>query len=119
MDKFISAKSQAKLRQDILESDGNEVFCIGRTDAEQVVVAVEILARGNREAVPAILQACRPGDVIIHNHPSGHLEPSEPDLAIAGNLGSLGVGFYIVNNQVNKVYRVVEAFKPTQNATVE
>jgi ATP-dependent DNA helicase DinG len=119
MDKFLSEKSQAKLRQDILESDGNEVFCIGRTDAEQLVVDVEILARGNREAVPAILQACRPGDVIIHNHPSGQLQPSEPDLAIAGNLGAMGVGFYIVNNQVNKVYRVVEAFKPTQNATVE
>jgi ATP-dependent DNA helicase DinG len=119
MDKFLSVKSQEKLRQEILDSGGNEVFCIGQTDAEQVVVDVEILARGNREAVPAILQACRPGDVIIHNHPSGHLEPSEPDLAIAGNLGSMGVGFYIVNNKVSKVYRVVEAFKPTEKATVE
>ena len=31
----------------------------------------------------------------------------------------MGVGFYIVNNQVNKIYRVVEAFKPAENATVE
>ena len=119
MDKFLSAKSQEKLRLEILESGGNEVFCIGQTDTDQLVVDVEILARGSRDAVPAILQACRPGDVIIHNHPSGHLEPSEPDLSIAGNLGSMGVGFYIVNNQVSKLYRVVEAFKPTENATVE
>ena len=119
MDKFLSTKSQAKLRQEILESGGNEVFCIGHTDAEQVVVDLEVLARGNREAVPAILQACRPGDVIIHNHPSGRLEPSDPDLAIAGNLGSLGVGFYIVDNRVKKIYRVVEAFKPAQATTVE
>ncbi len=119
MDKFLSEKSQEKLRQEILESGGNEVFCIGQTDTNQLVVEVEILARGSRDAVPAILKSCRPGDVIIHNHPSGHLEPSEPDLAIAGNLGSMGVGFYIVNNQVSKLYRVVEAFKPTENATVE
>ncbi len=119
MDKFLSTQSQVKLRQEILESGGNEVFCIGHTDADQIVVDLEILARGNREAVPAILQACRPGDVIIHNHPSGHLEPSEADLLIAGNLGSLDVGFYIVNNQVKKIYRVVEAFKPALNTTVE
>ena len=118
MDKFLSTKSQEKLRQEILASGGNEVFCIGHTDAEQLVVDLEILARGNRQATPAILQACRPGDVIIHNHPSGHLEPSEADLTIAGNLGSLDVGFYIVDNQVNKIYRVVEAFKPAQKTTV-
>ncbi|MGK2907036.1 MAG: helicase C-terminal domain-containing protein [Desulfuromonadales bacterium] len=118
MDKFLSTKSQARLRQEILDSGGNEVFCIGHTDAEQIVTDLEILARGNRAAVPAILQACRPGDVIIHNHPSGRLEPSEPDLAIAGNLGSLGVGFYIVDNQVRNIYRVVEAFKSPQNTTL-
>ena len=119
MDEFLSEKSQAKLRQEILQANGNEVFCIGHTDAEQVVVDLEILARGNREAVPAILQACRPGDVIIHNHPSGHLEPSDPDLAIANNLGSMGIGFYIVDNQVKQIYRVVEAFKAVQKTTVE
>ena len=119
MDKYLSTKSQAKLRQEILEAGGNEVFCIGQTNAEQVVVDLDILARGNREAVPAILQTCRPGDVIIHNHPSGRLEPSEPDLAIAGNLGALGVGFYIVDNPVKNIYRVVEAFKPAPKITVE
>lgn len=119
MDKFLSSEAQAKLRQEIRDSGGNEVFCIGHTDTKQVVVDLEVLARGNREAVPAILQACRPGDVIIHNHPSGQLEPSGPDLAIAGSLGAMDVGFYIVNNQVNKLYRVVEAFKPPVNAVVE
>ncbi len=118
MDRYLTPTSQAKLRQEILESGGNEVFCIGRTDAERVVVDLEILARGSRDAVPAILQACRPGDVIIHNHPSGHLEPSGADLDIAGNLGSLGVGFYIVDNRVRTIYRVVEAFTPPQNTTV-
>ncbi len=119
MDEFLSKPVQTQLRQEIQESGGNEIFCIGHTDAGQVVVDLEVLARGNRDAVPAILQSCRPGDVIIHNHPSGHLEPSEPDLAIAGSLGSLGVGFYIVDNQVKRLYRVVEAFEPVQNSAVE
>ena len=119
MDEFLSEKSQLKLRQEIQAANGNEVFCIGQTDPDQVVIDLEVLARGNRGAVPAILQACRPGDVVIHNHPSGHLEPSDPDLAIAGSLGSLSVGFYIVDNPVKQIYRVVDAFRPPQSTTVE
>jgi ATP-dependent DNA helicase DinG len=119
MDKFLSPTSQSKLRQEIFECGGNEVFCIGRTDTELVVIDLEVLARGSREAVPAILQACRPGDVIIHNHPSGYLEPSPADLDIAGNLGSMGIGFYIVDNPVNKIYRVVEAFKLQPETTID
>ena len=119
MDHFLAPNIQEQLRQEIAEALGNEVFCIGHTDEDQRVVDLETLARGNKTAVPAIIQACRPGDVIIHNHPSGHLEPSGADLDIAGNLGALGIGFYIVNNSVSKLYRVVEAFKPAQLATVE
>ena len=118
MDDFLSISAQDQLRREILEADGNEVFCIGRTDSRQVVTELEVLARGNRDAVPAILQSCRPGDVILHNHPSGHLEPSSADLTIAGSLGSLGVGFYIVDNPVRNIYRVVEAFEPVAHSTI-
>jgi ATP-dependent DNA helicase DinG len=119
MEQFLAPDIQDQLRKEIEEARGNEVFCIGRTDAEQRVIELEILARGNKTAVPAIIQACRPGDVIIHNHPSGHLEPSGADLEIAGSLGALGVGFYIVNNSVSNLYRVVEALKPTQHTNIE
>ena len=100
------------LRQAIREAGGNEVFFLGHTDATRQVIAIEVLARGSREAVPAILQACRHGDVVIHNHPSGDLSPSRADLEIAGRLGALGVGFHIVDNPVDNLYRVVEAFPP-------
>ena len=79
--------AQAELRQAIVEAGGNEVFCLGRTDADRIVAEVEILARGHAGAVPAILQYCRPGDVIIHNHPSGDLTPSDADLEIASRVG--------------------------------
>ena len=73
-----------------------------------------MLARGSAEAVPAILQACSYGDVVIHNHPSGVLQPSGADIEVASRLGSLGVGFYIVDNLAERLYRVVEAFAPAR-----
>ncbi len=100
------------LRQAICETGGNEVFFLGHTDDQRRVIEIEVLARGSKEAVPAILQACRYGDVVIHNHPSGQLTPSPADLEIAGRLGALGVGFHIVDNAVDNVYRVIEAFLP-------
>ncbi|MEJ2525440.1 MAG: helicase C-terminal domain-containing protein [Desulfuromonadales bacterium] len=119
MDTYLAIPVQQLLREEIAASGGNEVFCLGRTDNQQMVVDLEILARGHRQAVPAILQTCRAGDVVIHNHPSGRLEPSDADLAIAGNLGALGVGFYIVDNTVSELYRVVEAFAPPVQTLVE
>lgn len=114
MKNFLSISARNSLREAILDSGGNEVFCLGRTDSQLVVYEVEVLARGNRSAVPAILQTCRHGDVVIHNHPGGRIEPSDQDVIIAGQLGSQGVGFYIVDNEVDQLYRVVNAFSPPQ-----
>jgi len=105
-----STDSIDQIRYAINEADGNEVFFLGQADAERRIVQVEVLARGSETAVPAILQSCGYGDVVIHNHPSGDLRPSGADIEIASQLGALGVGFYIVDNPVDKLYRVVEAF---------
>ncbi|MCK5826472.1 MAG: helicase, partial [Desulfuromusa sp.] len=107
---YLSPDSIDQLRYAIKEAGGNEVFILGQADAERRIVQVEVLARGSESAVPAILQTCSYGDVVLHNHPSGKLQPSAADIEIASQFGSLGVGFYIVNNQVDDLYRVVEAF---------
>ena len=107
---YLSPDSIDQLRYAIKEADGNEVFILGQTDAERRIVQIEVLARGSESAVPAILQTCSYGDVVLHNHPSGNLQPSAADIEIASQFGSLGVGFYIVNNRVDDLYRVVEAF---------
>lgn len=109
----------ADLAMAIREAGGNEVFFLGRTAKDLTVNAVEVLARGSKEAVPAILSGCRYGDVVIHNHPSGRLHPSKADLNIAGQLGALGVGFFIIDNPVSKVYRVVEPFAPRTEVALE
>jgi ATP-dependent DNA helicase DinG len=119
LDRFLSPPAQAELREAILDAGGNEVFCLGRTDGDRRVAAVEVLARGHASAVPAILQRCRPGDVVIHNHPSGDLTPSDADLEIASRLGNMGTGCYIVDNAVTRLYRVVEALTPPARRTVE
>ncbi len=107
---YFSPDSIDQIRYAIAQADGNEVFVLGQTDAERRIVQVEVLARGSESAVPAILQTCGYGDIVIHNHPSGVLKPSSADIEVASQFGALGVGFYIVNNSVDNVYRVVEAF---------
>jgi len=99
-----------QLRAAISEADGNEVFFLGRTDEARLVVEVEPLARGNRDAVAAIMIAASFGDVVIHNHPSGHLTPSQADIEIASLLGNQGVGFYIVDNSGERCYQAVSPF---------
>ena len=119
-ERFTDAAAAA-LRDAILDAGGNEVFALGViTDGR--VSGVRILARGNRHAAPAIMQVPRPGEVVIHNHPSGVLQPSDADLSIASTLGNGGVGAFIVDNPVTAVYVVVEphaARAPTTVDTVE
>ena len=107
------------LRLTIEEAQGNEVFFLGTTDETGVLQEVDPLARGNDSAVPALLQVASAGDVILHNHPSGRLVPSEADLELAAHYGNQGVGFYIVNNAVDDVYVVVEAFAKPVSPTLE
>ena len=107
---YLSPDSIDQLRYAIKEAGGNEVFVLAQTDSERRIIQIEVLARGSDNAVPAVLQTCNYGDVVLHNHPSGKLQPSAADIEIASKFGSLGVGFYIVNNQVDDLYRVVEAF---------
>ncbi len=99
------------LRKTIQDANGNEVFFLAYTNEEAIVEEVIPLARGNDSAVPALMQVASQGDVIIHNHPSGHLVPSNADVSIASEYGNLGVGFYIINNGVDQLYVVVQAFQ--------
>jgi ATP-dependent DNA helicase DinG len=104
-----SPNSILSIREAIAHSDGNEVFFLGHTDPNLQIWSVTVLARGNRHSVPALTSRCHRGDTVIHNHPSGDLTPSAADLKIANLLGEQGIGFHIVDNVVENVYKVVEA----------
>jgi len=119
MKRVFSESSRLAIHKAIAEAEGNEVFLIGNTDETRRVEKVMVLARGSREAVPAVTGNCRYGDVVIHNHPSGELSPSPADLEIAGRLAGLGVAFYIVDNSVENVYKVVEPFSPGKTTPID
>ena len=110
MKHLFSESALEKIRVEIVACKGNEVFFLGKTDAAQVVTDVETLARGNRDAVAAIMVTASFGDIVIHNHPSGDLTPSQADLEIASVLGNQGVGFYIIDNGATHCYQAVTAF---------
>lgn len=96
------------MQEVIAESGENEVFFIGFPDDTGEITDFRVAARGNKHAVPAITNLLRPGDVVIHNHPSGELVPSDADLDVASRLGNMGIGVYITDNTVRSFYAVVE-----------
>ena len=104
---FISAKAMEDMRLEISESGGNEVFFRGIPDGEGLVSAVEVIARGNASSVAALLNMMRKNEVIIHNHPSGVLIPSDEDVNISSMYGEVGGASYIVNNAVDDIYVIV------------
>lgn len=108
----ISSAAREVMRIEIAEAQGNEVFFRGIPDENGVVQEVQVLARGNSYSVPAILKAMRKGEVIIHNHPSGFLYPSDADIEVASIYSNRMDGAsYIVNNDVSDVYVIIELFK--------
>ena len=104
---FTPAAADA-LRDAIAEASGQEVFCVGNSDADGLVRSVTIAARGNHREVPVLAPYVEGADLLIHNHPSGRLEPSGADLAVAGWAGDQGKGFCIVDNAVTRIYVVAE-----------
>ena len=96
------------MRMDVEEANGFEVLWSGNLDDEGKIISVFAASRGNEGATPAIKAHMQEGNVVIHNHPSGILRPSEADLYQASQLGNEGIGFYIVNNDISDLYVVVE-----------
>src|SRR6266581_3046470 len=74
-----------------------------------------VVARGTVDAVLALPGIAERGEILLHNHPSGVLDPSGADLAVAARLHDGGVGFAIVDNDVTACYVVVEV--PRARAT--
>ena len=98
------------VRGAIAAAAGCEVFFLGRADGG-LVTEIEDVCRGNAGSVPAIRRVARGYDVAVHNHPSGDLTPSEADLAVASELGEMGLGFFIVDNEAARLNPVVRLFK--------
>jgi len=98
------------LESEIEDADGAEVLSAATVDDEGNWVDLRILARGTHEQAPAILRGLQPGDILLHNHPTGDLTPSDADFSVASLCGKSGIGFAIHDNECRKIFVVVEPF---------
>ncbi len=103
---------QDELRSIVLAMEGREVFAVGMLNSKGLVENLEILGRGTEGAVPAPFQRRSYAQVLIHNHPSGILFPSDADVVVAAEASAEGFGSYIVDNEVSHVLVVAEPIKP-------
>lgn len=119
IEELFSKDTAEAIRSEISASLDNEVFFVGDFDDNGLCSDIKVLARGNEFSVPAIIGSASPGQIVVHNHPSGNLTPSEQDVHLASIFGNNGVGFVIVDNEVSDVYVVVEPFRTKENLAVD
>lgn len=112
----LSPEAAGVIRDEVTRAGGREVSFLAEVTRERVIVNPRAVARGNREAVLAVARDAPEGGVMIHNHPSGLLEPSDADLRVAGRLYEEGIGSAIVTNAADGMYVVVE---PPEPPTIE
>jgi ATP-dependent DNA helicase DinG len=103
----LEPRSAARIRAEISRAGGNEVCFVAAVDTDGVISGPRVLARGNQRAVLAAARDAAPGSLVIHNHPSGDLTPSDADMRVAADLYSNGLGLAIVDNTAASVYVVV------------
>ncbi len=105
---FLSPAAAELLRREIARARGNEVCFVARVGEDGEVAEPRVVARGHASAVLALVRNPEPGGLLIHNHPSGRLEPSDADLLVAAQLWDQGLGFAIIDNDASELYVVVE-----------
>ncbi|MDR1277221.1 MAG: ATP-dependent DNA helicase DinG [Treponema sp.] len=129
-EKRFTTQCVTRLRAEIRDAGENEVFALGYLDERGLVARIRVRARGNEDSVlapgagwgngPAEGAGDEgPPDLLIHNHPSGFLTPSDNDLRIAGRAAGEGIGAYIVDNPVENVYVVAEPVRRRVRKTLE
>ncbi|HYK82229.1 MAG TPA: helicase C-terminal domain-containing protein [Gemmatimonadales bacterium] len=115
----LAAAVRDLVRAEIAAACGREVSFVARPDANGLIVAARAVARGTVDAVLALPGIAVRGEILLHNHPSGALEPSGADLGVAARLHDGGVGFAIVDNAVSDCYVVVECPRPRATTRID
>jgi len=96
------------MRAAIRLAGGREVCFVCTLDEDAVVRTARVVARGDVESVLALPGFAQRGEMLVHNHPSGVLEPSGADYQVAARIHEDGVGFGIIDNDARELYVVVE-----------
>jgi ATP-dependent DNA helicase DinG len=104
----LAPAARALLRAEIAAAGGREVSFVGSVGPDGTIGAVRVAARGTVDTVLALPGIAERGEMLLHNHPSGVLDPSAADLHVAARAHDAGVGFGIVDNDATRLYIVVE-----------
>jgi len=109
----------AAIARAIAEAGGREVSFVADVGDEGRIVSARAVARGTVDCVLALPGVCARGQMLLHNHPSGVLDPSVADLNVAARLHDGGVGFGIVDNDATALYVVVEVPQPRRTSGID
>lgn len=104
----IAAQATGAIRAAIRLAGGREVCFTCSVDQDGCIETARVVARGDVRSVLALPGFAARGELLLHNHPSGLLEPSGADLEIAARMHDQGVGFAITDNEASDLYVVVE-----------
>ncbi len=115
----LSREAQARVRAEIERAGGREVCFLAEVDERRRVHDPRAVSRGNFDAVLVAARDARAGSVMLHNHPSGVLEPSDADFRVAAQLYEQGVGTAIVDNAAEAIYVVVEPPPPRERVLLD
>jgi len=96
------------IRAAIRLAGGREVCFACDLDDEGAIETARVVARGDPVSVLALPGFAERGQMLVHNHPSGVLEPSDADMQVAARVYDDGIGFGIVDNDAENLYVVVE-----------
>jgi ATP-dependent DNA helicase DinG len=110
----VSTAAAARIRDEIERAGGREVCFLAEVDAKRWIHTPRAVSRGSFEAVLVAARDAPQGGVMLHNHPSGVLEPSDADMRVAADLYEQGLGTAIVDNLAERLYVVVEPPAPRE-----
>lgn len=104
----LTPTAREAIRREITAAGGREVSFVATLDEAGAIVSARPVARGTVDRVLALPGAAQRGEMLLHNHPGGNLEPSMADLQVASRAHDDGIGFGIVDNDAERLYVVVE-----------
>ena len=118
----ISSAARENLAQEIAAAGGREVYFVAEVsegESEQIITSVRPVARGTSDSVLALPGVVEKGMMVLHNHPTGDLEPSFADLTVASRTYEGGAGFGIIDNDATSLYVVAEVPRPKSYTPID
>ena len=115
----LASTAAAAMRAAIRLAGGREVCFVCTLDEHGVVQTARTVARGDARSVLALPGFATRGEMLVHNHPSGILQPSPQDLEVAARIHDDGIGFGIIDNEASELYVVVEVPAPEKLALLD